>query len=313
MHYFLNNLIDYAGLFPPAKLPLSSAITNYVQYKKSEDAWMMGPFVISISQLGALHPYMDKFTKDFPLVISATGTRSGSLQEFEGQLKEDFQKMDSFSGRYTDIAKVGFLEVPLPNSVPNKKELDIISKESSKRNLVTFCEVNTLMEDWKPHVVATLEAIASYNKKTGSKLGIKLRMGGIKAEMFPDFSRIATIISKCRDLNLSLKFTAGLHHPIRMYREEVKGYMHGFLNVFIGGMLAHVYGFKEEKIEEILGDESPFNFRFSESFIMWKDYKIDNDEIQKLRETYFLSYGSCSFDEPREELKEITNTVGVLS
>ena len=73
---------------------------------------------------------------------------------------------------------------------------------------------------------------------TESWIGVKLRTGGIKAEMFPSPEQVAFVIAACRGRNLPLKFTAGLHHPVRMYRDEVETKMYGFLNIFLAGMLA---------------------------------------------------------------------------
>ena len=54
LYAFLNGLIDYAGLFPPANLDLQTAIKNYAQYIHSIDSWMLGPFVIPITKLNEL-------------------------------------------------------------------------------------------------------------------------------------------------------------------------------------------------------------------------------------------------------------------
>ena len=50
----LTNLVDYAGLFPPAALSLPIAAENYAMYLRSENAWMLGRFVVPAAQLGQL-------------------------------------------------------------------------------------------------------------------------------------------------------------------------------------------------------------------------------------------------------------------
>lgn len=47
----LANLIDYAGLFPPASLGLERAIANYHHYSETANAWILGRFVIPAAQL----------------------------------------------------------------------------------------------------------------------------------------------------------------------------------------------------------------------------------------------------------------------
>ena len=55
----------------------------------------------------------------------------------------------------------------------------------------------------------------------------------------------------------------------------------------------------------ILLDENSENFIFDENGLSWKNYSISNFEIQKYRQESFISYGSCSFDEPREDLQKL--------
>ena len=52
----LTGVLDYAGLFPPAKLPLHQALAHYANYRQSSDRWMLGHFVLQAARLGELHP-----------------------------------------------------------------------------------------------------------------------------------------------------------------------------------------------------------------------------------------------------------------
>ena len=47
----LHGLIDYAGLFPPARLDMQSAVANYARYLEGNRAWMLGRFVVPSSRL----------------------------------------------------------------------------------------------------------------------------------------------------------------------------------------------------------------------------------------------------------------------
>jgi hypothetical protein len=47
----LENLIDYAGLFPPASLPLDRALANYRCYSSGDNNWMLGRFVVTSAQV----------------------------------------------------------------------------------------------------------------------------------------------------------------------------------------------------------------------------------------------------------------------
>lgn len=52
LHILLDGLIDYAGLFPPAALPLDKAVANYDAYRRSPHAWALGRFVVQAERLG---------------------------------------------------------------------------------------------------------------------------------------------------------------------------------------------------------------------------------------------------------------------
>lgn len=203
------------------------------------------------------------------------------------------------------------LEIPLPPNVPSSDLLAEIANGAKRFNVHAFCEVQ-LIGDWKDHVTQTLDAIAAHNSSNELWIGVKLRTGGIKAEMFPSPEQVAFVIAACRDRNLPLKFTAGLHHPIRMYRDEVGTKMYGFLKIFVAGMLASVKNLDVREIKEILIDENSNSFSFSKDHLAWQDLSITSKEIQKLRKEALLSFGSCSFDEPRDELRELINQQGVI-
>ncbi len=51
MRALLANLIDYAGLYPPAALPLPEVIANYERYLLSPEAWMLNRLVLPIERL----------------------------------------------------------------------------------------------------------------------------------------------------------------------------------------------------------------------------------------------------------------------
>jgi hypothetical protein len=148
-----------------------------------------------------------------------------------------------------------------------------------------------------------------YNEKSSSdnhiKSGYKLRCGGVEASMFPSIEQVAFTLNKVREQNLALKCTAGLHHPIRHYDHTIKIKMHGFINVFGGAMLGYAHDFSDEQMQEVIKEEDSEQFSFTAKGFRWKDYEISTQEIEELREVAVTSFGSCSFDEPREDLKKL--------
>ncbi len=47
----LERLIDYAGIYPPAALPLETSVANYSSYQVSEFSWMLRWLVVGSAEL----------------------------------------------------------------------------------------------------------------------------------------------------------------------------------------------------------------------------------------------------------------------
>ncbi|HMQ78876.1 MAG TPA: hypothetical protein PKD94_04855, partial [Ignavibacteria bacterium] len=58
-------------------------------------------------------------------------------------------------------------------------------------------------------------------------------------------------------------------------------------------------------IIEVLTDEDPYEFLFTENGLTWNENEITIGEIKAAREKFMLSYGSCSFDEPVDDLRSL--------
>src|ERR1035438_10847607 len=52
----LGNLIDYAGLYPPASLDLPAVIENYQRYLYFPDNWILNRLVLPASKLNEVRP-----------------------------------------------------------------------------------------------------------------------------------------------------------------------------------------------------------------------------------------------------------------
>src|SRR5271168_3647082 len=63
----LRDLIDYAGLFPPASLAMAPSVANYEAYSRSEWNWILGRFIVPIARLV-------EFEKAFKETLAASRT-----------------------------------------------------------------------------------------------------------------------------------------------------------------------------------------------------------------------------------------------
>jgi hypothetical protein len=79
----LADIVDYAGLFPPARLELNEAIRNYARYRRGPESWMLARFICPAGRLGELAPYLDElFSREFRLRLSILGRGGQTRYEF---------------------------------------------------------------------------------------------------------------------------------------------------------------------------------------------------------------------------------------
>jgi hypothetical protein len=314
----LTGIIDYAGLFPPAKLPLDQAIRNYARYLQEPESWMLGRFICPIARLPELAPHLDElFRSGLPVRISALGRGGASASAFRDGLRADLQALASFRNRQGDRVTVEALETCVPRDLIGDVEESDRGKELFEQSglvgeagLVPDQYYEILCgPDWRMELRALfgrLKDVGYYRQKEIGKRGLKLRCGGLGAGAFPSVEQVAlAIFGACR-AGVPLKFTAGLHHPIRRFDQGLGVTMHGFLNLFGAGVLALVIPrLNEEQVQQIVADADPESFHFDDQGFRWKDLRATTANINSARCFALTSFGSCSFDEPRDDLRAL--------
>ena len=81
--------------------------------------------------------------------------------------------------------------------------------------------------------------------------------------------------------------------------------MHGFLNLFLAAALVRVAGIDQATTVQILEETDASAFVLNNTDAGWRDYTINLLELSRVREAFATSYGSCSFDEPLDDLKSL--------
>ena len=80
--------------------------------------------------------------------------------------------------------------------------------------------------------------------------------------------------------------------------------MHGFLNVFLAAAWMRA-GMSEELAAELLEEKNASSLQFDEEGATWRDHRLTNEEIAEARRSLAISFGSCSFVEPVEDLRAL--------
>jgi hypothetical protein len=78
--------------------------------------------------------------------------------------------------------------------------------------------------------------------------------------------------------------------------------MHGFVNFLIAATAAYE-GAKEAEIGEILNESERGNFNTDVERLRWRERSFSSEAIGEMRDGFAIGFGSCSFDEPMEEMR----------
>jgi hypothetical protein len=242
----LANLIDYAGLYPPAALTLDQVVANYERYLVSPECWMQNRLVLPASRLGEVRP--------------GVNWRITLLADLPGDAE--------------------------PPSLPAAVET-IETKSSRSFSLPVYRELP---------LSAIQDGFA------------KVRTGALTPGAIPSASDLADFLVEAAARRLPVKATAGLHHPLRAERaltyepDSPRAVMHGFLNVFTAAAFAW-HGADRSLILDLLHATDAHAFQFTETGLSWCGQSLATEQIGTARREFAHSFGSCSFEEPVEDLR----------
>jgi hypothetical protein len=304
----LTGLIDYAGLFPPAKLDMQAAVEHYARARMSGDAWILGRFICPVSRL-------EEFSKHASVLLPGTNATSG-YREYDDDspwlmsvlidqdLADGIAQIDSFNEHHArkdnGLARIDAIELKAPDVLFIDHALERIPED-----IFPFFEfppeVHRPGGDCRGFVAAL----------SGTKAAAKIRTGGTVAEAFPNCEAVAIFLHACAVADVAFKATAGLHHCVRGSHRltyepgSASGTMHGFLNLFVAAALVKSARIEEDTTLRVLHETEAGNFHFGEGTLGWTDRLVDSLQVSRVRESFALGFGSCSFDEPTAELRHL--------
>ena len=100
---------------------------------------------------------------------------------------------------------------------------------------------------------------------------------------------LAAFVSRCRELGVPFKGTAGLHHPVAAPGR------HGYLNL----LAAATFG----DDEAALAETDAAAFALDDERFAWRDREAGPEELARVRRDVFVGFGSCSVAEPVDDLR----------
>jgi hypothetical protein len=273
----LSELIDYAGLYPPAALEMRVALRNYLSYRKGNHARMLGRFIVDLARLDELREAGGEAAADLRLsVIAAPDDDFSAIRKH----RSEGLRIESVEIKCDAPLKIARICEQLPPGVTCYLEIPIAQTCTS-----------------------TLDAIAAVGHHA------KLRMGGVVPEAFPESRQIAERLHLLADRGIAFKATAGLHHPLRSQHrltyaaDSPSGTMHGFINVLCAAA-AVLFGSATRDVERILEEQDPTAFQVMAEAIGVHGCRWTAEQVREVRQ-FFTGFGSCSFTEPIQDLEAL--------
>jgi len=284
LRLLLDGVFDYAGLFPPAALPMEDAAREYGDHVTGEESWIVEAFVCPVAWLPDLLAQPPRGTD--PWSLSVLGTSIDGL-------RQDLRAIEAFATEGSGRFLVTGYEVKAGPAVPERGALKALAGAGFD---LVYLEL--------PWGETQAESLAAIAEADAPELGAKARTGGLEPSAFPSIEALAAFLQGCAQLEVPFKLTAGLHHPIRRHDPGVDAWMHGFLNVAIAGLLAYSHDLTRSEIAAILAETDAGAFVFEEESLGWGEHRAERDEVAAYREL-FGSIGSCSIREPLDDLAEL--------
>jgi len=302
-------LIDYAGIFPPAALPLEEAFGRFLSHRRSDSGWLLANFVCPASRLSELAHLME--TTDIgqtPIRIAALGAGGDDPPAFASSIERDAEAMKEFSKRLEERARIDLFEVKLPARCDPAEVTDLCFHhlvDVAEHPPRASFEIPLLGTVPDPIVAATAIAGASHEIDPTRHAGLKIRCGGLDAAAVPSVDAVAAAIVAAVTTGLSIKATQGLHHPLRGEDPALGTTTHGFFNLLAAVTLAYEHFLDRDTVCAIVSEEDPETFRLDDAGLHWRDLTADFSSIIEGRMAAFTSFGSCSFSEPRDDLADL--------
>jgi hypothetical protein len=290
----LSGIVDYAGLFPPARLSMIPAVQNYARYLAGEHSWMLGRFVVPASRL------IEFETAAFDLLPRDAGEEPWRLSVLtSGNVDSDMALVSDFNRRHVEVERAGGVLIDCAELKPLPEDDIRGAARSIPLSVRTYFEV-PIADD----PTALLSVVADCDGRA------KVRTGGVTRDLFPAPGHLARFLAACKRSKVAFKATAGLHHPLSSDYPMTydpgsdSARMFGFLNVFLAAAFLRE-GVSLHETASLLEEESPSAFGFDDRGTTWRGHRLQVDAVSRTRTEFAISFGSCSFEEPVGDLKGI--------
>lgn len=292
---FLGGLIDDAALFPPARLSMAAAVASHIAHRQGAHAWIQGTFVCPASRLDEMAGLLPANASEWAVSVIADG------DDLAADVHAALRVRDLTDGRAWGHAIETRLRTGEAESISAAVSVVRKATEAVGVTLTLALELpvtGAAADD----INGWLRAIRQLRSPGTPALVAKLRCGGLSADAFPSVAQTAAVVRGCVEHDVPLKATAGLHHPVRHWDPATGFDHHGFFNLFGALVLLGAGAIEDEQLTAVLEETDPAAFTLTAEGFGWRDAVIDEHAVRAQRGRLVVGYGSCSFDEPVDDL-----------
>jgi hypothetical protein len=193
----LSELIDYAGLFPPAGLDMAAAVREYASYLAGEYSWMLGRFVVQAGRLAEFEKAASRYLGGEKWKIALLGRPAKPVEVDAVELRAE---------RIRDIQPIAGAE--------------------------TYFEVTPALP-----LEATIEAIARAGVRAKIRTGGLTPEAFPEASRVARFLALCHKYGVAFKATAGLHHPVGGEHPFTYDPRSARGMMFGFVNLFLAAIL----------------------------------------------------------------------------
>jgi hypothetical protein len=283
MHVLLARLIDDAGLFPPARLPMPEALAADRSLHRGEHSALIGRFLAPASRL-----------EEFALAAGRTRPELGIVVDTLGAEPDDadVEAVAAVIGKYEPSS----VEVRASGESPLMATVGVVLAGFAglADETAVYVELprGDAMADW-PRAIETLGAARAGGRNVGAKVRCAASVGGDA----PSDDELARFVVDCRDGGTPFKATAGLHRAIRHTQDDGLD-RHGFLNLLLACAVALRDGSEAVDVAAVLAE------RGADTVVEGIE-SLSVEEAARVRTELFTAFGCCDPREPIDDLRAL--------
>ncbi len=283
--------LDFAGRYPPARLPAGEAIAAHGRLLAAAP-WFAGRLVWPVEELDTLSDGAEGVAPtalpprtEGAWAISAV-TRPVGSDDFQF----DLETIAEFNERHAMEGAAALCIDSLEARVESAADIDR-AIEAVPDDVFPYLEIA-----WGKDPRGLIAALA------GVGVGAKLRTGGLDAASHPPVEAVARFMVACARAEVPFKATAGMHRAMRHAAPDLGCGQHGFLNLFGAAVLLQAGQLDEAGVSRMLLETTPGAIKLDTAGLQWNGIRASMESIAAARRDVVHSWGTCSWEEPMDDL-----------